>query len=193
MDPSLILVDKAGIQFTMLNRSKGPAVWGPRAQIDRKLYKKHMQDLLASYPNLTIRTGSVHDITFSDDSHNGYNGPTVSGIRLETGEVISCSQVIVCTGTFLAGEIHIGLQAFPSGRMGDRESPASGLSTTLRNAGFQLSRLKTGTPARLFKDSINFKGMTRQDGEQNPIPFSYLTEEVTNAVRQPISVILGVS
>jgi tRNA uridine 5-carboxymethylaminomethyl modification enzyme len=181
----------------MLNRSKGPAVWGPRAQIDRKLYKTHMQAALKSYPNLTIQTGSVHDITFSSD-HDG-SSPVVSGVRLESGEILSCSQVIICTGTFLAGEIHIGkygdfslsfhlmlflgLRAFPSGRMGDRESPPSGLSTTLRHAGFQLGRLKTGTPARLDKKTINFEGMERQEGEINPWPFSYTTDEVSNKVR----------
>lgn len=87
----------------MLNRSKGPAVWGPRAQIDRKLYKSHMQATLNNYPNLSIKAGSVHDVIF----HPGEQ-PRVSGIRLENGEVISCSQVVICTGTFLAGEIHIG-------------------------------------------------------------------------------------
>lgn len=108
----------------MLNRSKGPAVWGPRAQIDRKLYKNHMQALLKDYPNLAIRAGSVHDITFQDEStlQSGRRNlidegdaststmqrPAVAGVRLESGEVISCSQVVICTGTFLAGEIHIG-------------------------------------------------------------------------------------
>ncbi|PVG02346.1 mitochondrial translation optimization protein [Serendipita vermifera] len=185
------IADKAGIQFTMLNRSKGPAVWGPRAQIDRKLYKKHMQALLNSYPNLTIKAGSVHDIIFSGDNAlqdiwASGAPPTVAGVRLETGEVVTCSQVIVCTGTFLAGEIHIGLKAFPSGRMGDRESPASGLSSTLNRAGFKLGRLKTGTPARLDKNSINFTNMDPQCGEMDPWPFSFLTDEVSNKDNQVV-------
>lgn len=181
----------------MLNRSKGPAVWGPRAQIDRKLYKSHMQATLNEYPNLSIKAGGVHDITFHTTQEESEE-PRVSGIRLETGEIISCSQVVICTGTFLAGEIHIGtinstllhrglshrigLRAFPAGRLGDKESPASGLSSTLNKAGFKLGRLKTGTPARLDKNTINFEKMERQVGESNPWPFSFLTNEVTNKV-----------
>ncbi|KAG9054134.1 Mitochondrial Translation Optimization [Serendipita sp. 407] len=179
------IADQAGVQFTMLNRSKGPAVWGPRAQIDRNLYKKHMQSVLFNYQNLTIKAGSVHDIIFAEQEQNDLNSPPrVTGITLQNGETVSCSQVVICTGTFLAGEIHIGLKAFPAGRMGDRESPASGLSSTLSRAGFKLGRLKTGTPARLDKSTINFGGMVRQDGEPDPWPFSYITEEVTNKDNQ---------
>jgi tRNA uridine 5-carboxymethylaminomethyl modification enzyme len=163
-----------------------------------------MQATLNTYPNLSIRPGSVHDVTFFTSNHDR-NGelPLVSGIRLETGEVISCSQVVICTGTFLAGEIHIGMdaflflflgphnskgtRAFPAGRLGDKESPGSGLSSTLDRIGFKLGRLKTGTPARLDTKTINFDGMEKQEGEANPWPFSFLTKNVTNKV----SAILG--
>ncbi|KIM30631.1 hypothetical protein M408DRAFT_328168 [Serendipita vermifera MAFF 305830] len=179
------IADKAGVQFTMLNRSKGPAVWGPRAQIDRKLYKTHMQATLNTYPNLSIKAGSVHDVSFHPPGQCESGAvPRVSGIRLESGEFISCSQVVICTGTFLAGEIHIGLRAFPAGRMGDKESPASGLSSTLNKLGFKLGRLKTGTPARLDIKTIDFTGMERQEGESNPWPFSFMTSEVTNKEHQ---------
>ncbi|KAG8821666.1 Mitochondrial Translation Optimization [Serendipita sp. 399] len=142
-----------------------------------------MQSALFNYPNLAIKAGSVHDVIFAEQTDPELL-PRVSGVKLETGETISCSQVVICTGTFLAGEIHIGLKAFPAGRMGDRESPASGLSSTLNRAGFKLGRLKTGTPARLDKNTINFDEMVRQDGEVDPWPFSYMTDEVTNKDNQ---------
>lgn len=178
------IADLAGVQFTMLNRSKGPAVWGPRAQIDRKLYKLHMQSALKNYPNLSLMAGTVHDLVLAEPSLDESERPRVAGVKLESGEVVSCSQVVICTGTFLAGEIHIGLRSFPAGRMGDRESPPAGLSSTLNKAGFKLGRLKTGTPARLAKDTINFTGMTRQDGEIDPWPFSFITDEVANKSNQ---------
>ncbi|KAF9220588.1 GIDA-domain-containing protein [Gyrodon lividus] len=181
------VADKAGIQFRMLNRSKGSAVWGPRAQIDRKLYKKHMQDIIFNYPNLEVRASSVSDLVFDHDMASSSSSSTpvwgaVKGIRLETGDMIPCSQVVICTGTFLSGEIHIGTKCFPAGRV--NEAPATGLSTSLRAAGFHLGRLQTGTPARLDKNSIDFSRLEKQEGDDLPHPFSYLHRRVDNADNQ---------
>ncbi|EPS96986.1 hypothetical protein FOMPIDRAFT_1037989 [Fomitopsis schrenkii] len=177
------VADKAGIQFQILNHSKGPAVWGPRAQIDRKLYKKHMQEALHGYRNLDIRAASVFDlvINHSPEGPSGSWG-RVEGVKLDTGEVIKCSQVVICTGTFLGGEIHIGMKRFPAGRIG--EAPSVGLSGSLRSAGFQLGRLQTGTPARLLKDSIDFSKMEVQPGDAVPRPFSFMNRTVDNASNQ---------
>ncbi|KAI0033189.1 glucose inhibited division protein A-domain-containing protein [Vararia minispora EC-137] len=178
------VADKAGIQFHMLNFTKGPAVWGPRAQMDRKLYKQHMQKTLLNYKNLDVRAGSVFDLVFdhSRPSTSTDVWGAVEGVRLESGEVIKCSQVVICTGTFLSGEIHIGQRTIPAGRMGD--DPSVGLSASLARAGFQLGRLQTGTPARLDKGTINFEGMERQDGDADPQPFSFLSAEVDNKNNQ---------
>ncbi|KAJ3537800.1 hypothetical protein NM688_g6622 [Phlebia brevispora] len=177
------VTDKAGIQFHMLNASKGAAVWGPRAQVDRKLYKHHMQDTLHSYPNLDIRATSVHDLVFDHPSGESTWG-TVSGVRLDSGEIVRCSQVVICTGTFLSGEIHIGEKTFPAGRI--NEAPSVGLSGSLRSAGFKLGRLQTGTPARLDKSSIDFSDprFEVQPGDEHPMPFSYMHNKVDNADNQ---------
>ncbi|KIJ98559.1 hypothetical protein K443DRAFT_627723 [Laccaria amethystina LaAM-08-1] len=177
------VADKAGIQFQILNKTKGAAVWGPRAQIDRKLYKKNLQDvLLLKYPNLDIRAGSVFDIIIDrSDETLGRRGK-ISGIKLETGEVIPCSQVVICTGTFLSGEVHIGLNRFPAGRLS--EAPSIGLSASLNAAGFKLGRLQTGTPARLDISTIDFGGLERQDGDVVPSPFSFMNRTVANANNQ---------
>ncbi|KZT66489.1 glucose-inhibited division protein A subfamily [Daedalea quercina L-15889] len=177
------VADKAGIQFQILNNSKGPAVWGPRAQIDRKLYKKHMQEALHGYRNLDIHAASVFDVVINH-SPEGPSGSwgKVEGVKLDTGEIVKCSQVVICTGTFLSGEIHIGMKRFPAGRIG--ESPSVGLSGSLRSAGFQLGRLQTGTPARLLKDSIDFSRMEVQPGDLVPHPFSYMNTSVDNAANQ---------
>ncbi|EKM51046.1 uncharacterized protein PHACADRAFT_177738 [Phanerochaete carnosa HHB-10118-sp] len=177
------VTDKAGIQFHMLNTSKGPAVWGPRAQIDRRLYKHHMQETLHSYPSLDIRAASVHDLIFDHASADGTWG-SVTGVRLDSGEVFQCSQAVICTGTFLSGEIHIGMKTFPAGRMG--EDPSVGLSGSLRSAGFKLGRLQTGTPARLRLQTINFddQRLEVQEGDMDPQPFSYMNPTVDNAANQ---------
>ncbi|WEW61932.1 Mitochondrial Translation Optimization [Emydomyces testavorans] len=172
------VVDKAGIQFRVLNRSKGPAVWGPRAQIDRDLYKKYMLEELSNYAGLSIVEGKVADIVVSrEDLGNtpGVKGKIV-GVRLESGEVIPTGHVVITTGTFLGGEIHIGLEVFPSGRMG--EAATFGLSKSLREAGFQLGRLKTGTPPRLDRKTIDFSTLEVQPGDSPPSPFSYLNDTV---------------
>ncbi|EEQ90154.1 tRNA uridine 5-carboxymethylaminomethyl modification enzyme GidA [Blastomyces dermatitidis ER-3] len=170
------VTDKAGIQFRILNRSKGEAVWGPRAQIDRVLYQKNMLEELSNTPGLSIVEGKVGDIIVSKDhSPEGSQGKIV-GVRLESGEVIPTGRVIITTGTFLGGEIHIGLESFPSGRMG--EAATFGLSKSLREAGFKLGRLKTGTPPRLDKKTIDFSNLQVQPGDSPPVPFSYLNKRV---------------
>ncbi|EKM76287.1 hypothetical protein AGABI1DRAFT_102390 [Agaricus bisporus var. burnettii JB137-S8] len=174
--------DKAGIQFQMLNHSKGAAVWGPRAQIDRTLYKRHMQGMLDNYPGLDIKAGSVFDLVLDQSMAEAGRWAKVTGVKLETGEVINCSQVVICTGTFLGGEIHIGMKRFPAGRIG--EAPSVGLSASLKSAGFKLGRLQTGTPARLDGKTIDFSNMLRQDGDSIPSPFSFLNREVDNAGNQ---------
>lgn len=171
------IIDKAGVHFTVLNRSKGPAVWGPRAQIDRAMYKKHMRAELEAYPNLSIVLGSVSDIvTIENDDPSAEGKAKIAGVRLESGEVLPTSQVIITTGTFLGGEIHIGMESRPAGRMGEKAT--FGLSKSLRDAGFQLGRLKTGTPPRLAKGSIKFDQLRAQHGDQPPSPFSYLNDRV---------------
>lgn len=168
------ITDKAGVQFRVLNRKKGPAVWGPRAQIDRALYKRYMREELLAYENLSVVEGSVGDIIISKEEQ-GVHGK-ITGIKLEGGQVIQTSSVVITTGTFLGGEIHIGLEAYPSGRMG--EAATFGLSTSLRKAGFQMGRLKTGTPPRLDKNTIDFSVLEAQLGDEPPTPFSYLSEKV---------------
>lgn len=173
------VVDKAGIQFRMLNRRKGPAVWGPRAQIDRDLYKKHMREEVLSTPGLSVLEGKVADIVVSRDDiadDDKVSQGKITGIRLEDGRIIPTTNVVITTGTFLGGEIHIGLEAFPSGRMG--EAATFGLSKSLRDAGFLLGRLKTGTPPRLDKQSIDFSTLEVQPGDSPPAPFSFLNETV---------------
>ncbi|KAJ7027535.1 mitochondrial translation optimization protein [Mycena alexandri] len=174
------VADKAGIQFVMLNRSKGAAVWGPRGQMDRKLYKKYMQSAILEQPNLDVRAGSVFDLVFDYSQPNHWG--KISGVKLDSGEIIGCSQVVVCTGTFLSGEIHIGLKRFPAGRI--NEAPSIGLSASLNSAGFKLGRLQTGTPARLDGETIDFTGMTRQDGDAAPLPFSFMNTSVANVDNQ---------
>ena len=167
------------MQFRVLNRCKGPAVWGPRAQIDRALYKKYMREELESYPNLSIVLGKVSDIVIADNHDDpAADGARskITGVRLESGEVLPTSQVVITTGTFLGGEIHIGLECFPAGRMG--EEATFGLSKSLREAGFQLGRLKTGTPPRLAKGSIKWDILDEQRGDDPPMPFSYLNDSV---------------
>ena len=172
------IIDKSGIQFKVLNRKKGPAVWGPRAQIDRALYKKHMREELEAYPNLSILTGSVSDIVTTDSTDPASPAKSkITGVRLESGEILPTNAVVITTGTFLGGEIHIGLEVYPAGRMG--EDASFGLSKSLRDAGFKLGRLKTGTPPRLAKGSIKFDILEEQPGDNPPAPFSYMNDKVS--------------
>ena len=171
------IVDKAGVQFRVLNKKKGPAVWGPRAQIDRELYKREMRAEILKTDGLCTVEGKVADIVTAESTGPGSMGKEIVGVRLESGEILGCSKVVITTGTFLGGEIHIGLDVFPSGRMG--EAATFGLSKSLRDAGFQLGRLKTGTPPRLDRKTIDFSILEVQPGDEPPTPFSYLNTEVT--------------
>lgn len=169
------IVDKAGVHFRVLNRRKGPAVWGPRAQIDREIYKREMKAEILATPGLGVLEGKVADIVTAPPADGSQQ--RIVGVRLESGEVLDCLKVVITTGTFLGGEIHVGLELFPSGRIG--EAATFGLSKSLRDAGFQLGRLKTGTPPRLDKKTIDFSRLEVQPGEDPPIPFSYLNGAVT--------------
>lgn len=166
------VVDKAGVQFKVLNSSRGPAVWGPRAQIDRKIYLREMQSVLNNYENLDLLEGQVKDLIIEPegDVHR------VRGLILEDGRIFRVSQVVITTGTFLGGEIHIGLKAYPAGRIG--EKPTYGISETLRDAGFKLGRLKTGTPPRFSSKTINYEGLDEQLGDNPPQTMSYMNDEV---------------
>ena len=159
-------IDRAGIQFRVLNRSKGPAVRGPRAQADRKLYCKAVAELLADHSGLEILEAAVEDLLFD-------RAGAVSGVRTGEGIEVGARAVVITTGTFLRGMIHVGEVQIPAGRVGD--PPAIGLSHTFRRLGFALGRLKTGTPPRLDGRTIEWKGLTAQPGDDPPVPFSYLT------------------
>lgn len=161
--------DKAGIQFRLLNRRKGPAVRGPRTQADRKLYKFAIQELISEQENLSIIEGGAHDILVEDGR--------ITGVILSDGRVISCAAAVITTGTFLNGLIHIGDKQFPAGRMG--EKPALGLSEKFDQLGFALGRLKTGTPARLDARTIDWSGLAFQSADENPVPFSLMTDRIT--------------
>ena len=163
------VIDLAGIQFRMLNLSKGPAVRGPRAQADRKLYRAAMQDALSAQSGLTLKAGSVEDLAFDDLGR-------VIGIITAAGETVSCARVILTTGTFLRGLIHMGDEKIPAGRVG--EAPSVGLSETLSRAGFSLGRLKNGTPPRLDGRTIDWNGLDAQAGDDPPPPFSFLTDKI---------------
>lgn len=163
------VADAGGIQFRMLNRSKGPAVRGPRAQADRKLYRLAMQAALSEIPELSILSESVEDLIVDHDR--------VLGVVTTRGD-FRASAVVVTTGTFLGGVIHIGDERIPAGRMGD--PPSHGLSVRLRDAGFAVGRLKTGTPPRLDGRSIKWDSIERQEGDADPEPFSFLTSQIDN-------------
>jgi tRNA uridine 5-carboxymethylaminomethyl modification enzyme len=163
-------IDAAGIQFRILNRSKGPAVQGPRAQADRKLYKNAIQDLLADQENLEIAAEPVDDLILGADGR-------VGGVRTQAGDDIRAAAAVVTTGTFLRGLIHVGTAQIPAGRVG--EAPAVGLAYSFKRLGFRLGRLKTGTPPRLDGRTIRWDGLEAQPGDDPPVPFSYLTDRVT--------------
>ncbi len=163
------VTDAAGIQFRMLNRRKGPAVRGPRAQADRKLYAAAMQAAIIETANLDIVEGEADDLVVADGR--------VRGIRLADGRELSAGSVVITTGTFLRGLIHLGERNWPAGRVG--EAPAMGLSTSFERIGFTLGRLKTGTPPRLDGRSIDWAAVEMQPGDDPPEPFSVLTDRIT--------------
>src|SRR5271167_408183 len=162
-------IDRAGIQFRILNRSKGAAVRGPRAQADRKLYRRAVGELLAETAGLDIAEGAAEDLSLDRDGR-------VCGIVLGDGRDVAASRVVLTTGTFLNGLIHIGEEKIPAGRVG--ESPSLGLSRTLERLGFRLGRLKTGTPPRLDGRTIDWAGLEAQPGDDPPVPFSFLTARI---------------
>ncbi|HEY8127241.1 MAG TPA: tRNA uridine-5-carboxymethylaminomethyl(34) synthesis enzyme MnmG [Hyphomicrobium sp.] len=162
------VADAAGIQFRLLNRSKGPAVHGPRTQADRKLYRQAMQAEIAAIPNLDVVEGGVEDLIVADGR--------VQGIITASGRELRSGAVVLTTGTFLNGLIHMGEQKIPAGRAG--EAPALKLSDRLYALGLKLGRLKTGTPARLDGKSIDWAGLEMQKADDDPVPFSFLTERI---------------
>ena len=167
------VIDQSGIQFRMLNASKGPAVRGPRAQADRKLYREAMQDLLFNYPNLTIIEGGVEDLILGEDA----DGKVVQGVVLADGAYIRAKAVVLTTGTFLRGVIHRGEEKTQGGRVG--EAPTIGLAETLEKLDLPLGRLKTGTPARLNGKTIDWDVCTEQPGDAKPLPFSFMNQDIS--------------
>lgn len=163
------VADAGGIQFRMLNRRKGPAVRGPRAQADRKLYAAAMQAAIRETPNLVVIEGEADELMVSSGR--------VTGIRLADGSELSAGAVVITTGTFLRGLIHLGEKNWPAGRVD--EAPAMGLSKSFERAGFTLGRLKTGTPPRLDGSSIDWSAVEMQPGDDPPEPFSVMTERIT--------------
>ncbi|MGE5156876.1 MAG: tRNA uridine-5-carboxymethylaminomethyl(34) synthesis enzyme MnmG [Gemmatimonas sp.] len=163
------VADAAGIQFRVLNRRKGPAVRGPRAQADRKLYAAAMQAAIRETPNLSVIEGEADDLIVAEDR--------VSGIRLTDGRALRAGAVVITTGTFLRGLIHLGEKNWPAGRVG--EAPAMGLSKSFERAGFTLGRLKTGTPPRLDGTTIDWAAVEMQPGDDPPEPFSVMTDRIT--------------
>jgi tRNA uridine 5-carboxymethylaminomethyl modification enzyme len=162
------VADAAGIQFRVLNRTKGPAVRGPRAQADRRLYAQAMKAALAETPNLSLIEGEAADLRLKDGQ--------ITGLCLLDGPEIACGALVLTTGTFLRGLIHIGDTRVPAGRVG--ENPANRLSESLLAQGFTLGRLKTGTPPRLDGRTIDWAILERQSGDREPEPFSFLTDEI---------------
>ncbi len=168
------VADAAGIQFRLLNRRKGPAVRGPRAQAYRALYRAAMQSMLRSISNLEIHEASAEDLILKDKN--------VVGVRTADGEEIACAKVVLTTGTFLSGLIHIGETKIPAGRMKVEdgvEAPSIGLSKTLYGFGLAMGRLKTGTPPRLDGRTIDWAALEMQQGDEPPLPFSFLTRRIT--------------
>ncbi len=164
------VADAAGIQFRLLNRSKGPAVQGPRTQADRRLYRQAMQEMLAAQVGLEIVEGGVEDLLVQ--------GSRIIGVTSADGRTYLCGAVVLTTGTFLNGLIHLGEKKVPAGRMG--AAPALKLSERLYGMGLRMGRLKTGTPARLLSSSIDWASLEMQSADDPPVPFSFLTERITN-------------
>jgi tRNA uridine 5-carboxymethylaminomethyl modification enzyme len=163
------IADQAGIQFRLLNRSKGPAVRGPRAQADRKLYRNAMQAAIRAQTDLDVIEGAAAALVL--------DGRKVAGIEAEDGRIFTCGAVVLTTGTFLNGLIHIGERTTPAGRVGD--PPSHQLARQLGTLGLRRGRLKTGTPARLYGPTIDWQRLEEQPGDPEPVPFSLLTDKIT--------------
>lgn len=164
------VIDKAGIQFRMLNQSKGPAVRGPRAQADRELYKKYMLEALQQQENLDLVEGAVEGLTFEDNK--------ITGVVLADNTVFKAKAVVLTSGTFLNGIMFVGHETSIGGRIGDIS--CTGITPYLKQMGLKVGRLKTGTPARLNGKTIHWEKLGTQEGDNPPVPFSYLTKEITN-------------
>ncbi|PYV09355.1 MAG: tRNA uridine-5-carboxymethylaminomethyl(34) synthesis enzyme MnmG, partial [Acidobacteria bacterium] len=174
------VIDAVGIQFRLLNTSRGPAVWSPRAQADKKLYRAKMRQVLEAEPNLRIKQAEVVDLVLEDltvGAHRDAPLRRVRGIKLRDGRTVEAGAVIITTGTFLNGLIHCGEQTYPAGRSG--EPPAVMLGEALRRLGFEVGRLKTGTPPRLDARTIDFSQFQVQPGDPVPTPFSLRTRAIT--------------
>jgi tRNA uridine 5-carboxymethylaminomethyl modification enzyme len=196
-----LAIDATGIQFRMLNRSKGPAVWGPRAQADKYKYALEVQRLLSTCPGLTIVAGEVAEIEVQGEPTSGPNDPNtnpnsalstqhsalsslITSVLLADGSRLTCRAAVVGSGTFLRGLMHTGEKQTQGGRVG--EAAATGLSGCLARLGLELGRLKTGTPPRLKKESIDFTAFEAQAGDEEPMPFSYLNEYGSNPFIPPL-------
>ncbi|HTS69594.1 MAG TPA: FAD-dependent oxidoreductase, partial [Terriglobia bacterium] len=188
------VIDAVGIQFRLLNTSRGPAVWSPRAQADKKLYRAKMRQVLESEPNLRIKQAEVVDLVLEERSAGNLPAPAeavpapfqytgrvpalrLRGVRLLDGRTVEAGAVIVTTGTFLNGLIHCGENQYPAGRSG--EPPSLLLGEALRRLGFEMGRLKTGTPPRLDARTIDFSRFQVQAGDPVPTPFSFRTKAIT--------------
>lgn len=170
-----IVSDASGVQFKMLNKSKGPAMWSPRCQSDRMLYAQKMRELLEQKENLFFRQDNVVDLIFTEDNK-------VEGVVTQTGQKFYSKSVVLTSGTFLNGLIHIGDSNYGGGRSGERASV--GISAALENKGFLVGRLKTGTPPRVDGRSIDYSVLEVQEGDENPTPFSFLTEKLPSKEEQ---------
>src|SRR6476469_2396098 len=173
------VTDAVGIQFRLLNTSRGPAVWSPRAQCDKQAYRLKMREVLESQPNLKIKQAEVAELILDSNQESGVSGQETRrcvGIRLRDGRTVSASAVIVTTGTFLNGLIHCGEQQYPAGRSG--EPAAVLLGESLKKLGLRGCRLKTGTPPRLDGRTIDWSLFQVQEGDADPTPFSFRTKRV---------------
>jgi tRNA uridine 5-carboxymethylaminomethyl modification enzyme len=171
------VIDAVGIQFRLLNTSRGPAVWSPRAQADKKLYRAKMRQLLESEPNLRIKQAEVVDLVLDDCGTNASHALRVRGLKLRDGRAVEAGAVVITTGTFLNGLIHCGEETYAAGRSG--EQPAVLLGEALRRLGFEIGRLKTGTPPRLDARTLDFSRFQVQPGDLIPTPFSFRTQAIT--------------
>ncbi|PIK34851.1 hypothetical protein BSL78_28321, partial [Apostichopus japonicus] len=183
------ICDKSGIHFKVLNKKKGPAVWGLRAQIDRDLYRRYMQEEILNTKCLTVEASPVDDLILDDVTPEHVDDMVCekicAGVVLENGRCVKASSVVITTGTFLRGCIHLGLDIRPAGRLGD--APAMGLAKTLEEAGFTVGRLKTGTPPRIDRTTINYKQLESHFGDDIPVPFSFMNEKVSIKPEEQVS------
>src|SRR5690554_2190150 len=175
------VTDRTGIQFRMLNRRKGPAVWSPRAQSDRSAYALAVREELEAVPTLFFRQDMATEVLVEDGHPGSGPGQAVTGVRTQTEQVFHARCVILTSGTFLNGTIHIGERRYGGGRAGERA--ATGISASLERLGFEVGRLKTGTPPRVDGRTIDYGGLSEQPGDDEPVPFSFLTDRLPTEQR----------